>query len=76
MYQYKEFPRTLHKPDGRTLTVGNEDEREAALVEGWSLVPLVDLTGNRFDLPEVPATGDVLEVSDAEPVVVKKGRRK
>lgn len=82
-YVYQEYPRTLHRPDGRTCSVRSDEEKVAALAEGWALVPVVDLTGNRFDgaavaeVVEVPAVDvDVPEVvEDAPPPVKrKKGR--
>ena len=30
-----EFPWMLHKPDGQTLVVHNEIERQAAIRDGW-----------------------------------------
>ncbi len=37
--EYQEFPRTLHKAEGATLTVHDEDEKKAALKKGWKLTP-------------------------------------
>jgi len=49
-YVYQEFPRTLHKADGLTLTVHDEQAKESALAEGWSLHPV--LNGHVIDFEE------------------------
>jgi hypothetical protein len=42
-YIYKEFPRMLHAPDGRTKVVNTAEEKEAAMKKGWELQPRVIL---------------------------------
>lgn len=34
-----EYPRCLHRPDGSTCLVDNDEERDAKLAEGWNLRP-------------------------------------
>lgn len=38
-YQHQEYPKMLHRPDGTYLIVQNEQEKEAALEDGWNLKP-------------------------------------
>lgn len=37
-----EYPRCLHKAGGATLIVHSDDQRDAALKDGWSLLPVSD----------------------------------
>ena len=46
---YQEFPRTLHKPEGVTLTVHDEVAKLAALDEGWALSPVLNGAVIDFD---------------------------
>lgn len=38
-YIYKEYPRTLHKPDGSVCTVRDDAKKAEALAAGWNLLP-------------------------------------
>lgn len=38
---HQEYPRHLHKPGGVYRVVENDQERDAALTDGWSLTPVV-----------------------------------
>ena len=38
-YVYQEYPRTVHKPGGRTLTVQDDQQKAVALKGGWMLLP-------------------------------------
>ena len=81
-YVFKEYPRVLHQSDGRTRTVLNDTEKADALAEGWSLVPVVDLTGNRFDsavaevAPAPEVVSDVPDVAEHVPDPKPKRGRK
>lgn len=68
-YVYKEFPRTLHKPDGLTRTVTDELSKQDALADGWSLSPVIN--GHVIDFDE-----EVIEVIEDAPVEKKRGRKK
>ena len=57
-HAFQEYPRSLHRPDGSTRTVVNDDDKADALAEGWALDPFVDLTGNRFDVVPVADPAD------------------
>lgn len=74
--EFREYPRTLHRPDGSTRSVGTDAEKADALADGWLLTPCVDLTGNRFGdfAPFVaPAADEGADVVDIAPRR-KKGR--
>lgn len=79
-YQYQEYPRTLHRPDGKTKTVHNDGEKAEALAEGWNLRPgpaptvaeavnaFVSAVGEIFPLPAPePVEAGGQEVSEPEP---------
>jgi len=38
-FGYQEYPRMLHGPKGQTLTVNSDEEKAAALEQGWCLHP-------------------------------------
>ena len=73
-YVWKEYPRTLHRPDGTTCVVVNDDAKADALADGWALVPFVDLTGNRFDAPVAQDDHDLPSSWAASQPRKKKGR--
>lgn len=39
VFTHLEYPRTLHKPDGSTCTVLNDDDCAAKQAEGWNKFP-------------------------------------
>jgi hypothetical protein len=63
-YEHQEYPRDLHKADGLTKRVNSDDEKSAALADGWQLQPVVNGVVIDFD-EETPA-------EDAKP----KGKKK
>lgn len=67
---YREYPRHVHKPDGRHLVVRTDAERDAALQDGWSLSAVFDGPLARGGEPSPPV--DDVEVAAA----LGKGRRK
>ena len=76
--EYREFPRTLHRSDGSTRRVVNEDEKTEALADGWALSPFVDLTGNRFDVNDAPGevAADTADADGADVVDLAPRRKK
>lgn len=36
---FQEYPRHLHRPGGTYLVVQSDEERDAALADGWTLTP-------------------------------------
>lgn len=59
-----ELPRHVHKADGQWLHVATPDEFNAAIEDGWSLLP-----------PIVAAVESVVEAA-VDAVVAKRGRKK
>ena len=76
--EYREYPRTLHRSDGTTRRVVNEDEKAEALADGWALSPFVDLTGNRFDVNDAPGevAADTADADGADVVDLAPRRKK
>lgn len=73
-FVHKEYPRVLHKAGGLVSPeVWSDEERDAKLAEGWSLLPVADVP-EPVRVAE-PDGGIVLdETPAAEPV--KRGRKK
>lgn len=75
-YIYKEYPRTLHKPNAQVCTVRDDDEKAAALEAGWSLLPVMDAQDD-LGTAAPPAADEA--PAEAEPVEddapKKRGRK-
>lgn len=63
-----DYPRHLHKPDGSTCLVTNDDDKAAKLAEGWNLWP------GDTPLPRPTLTHDELAAPIAD--TVKAVRKK
>lgn len=72
-YEYLEYPRLLHKGEAR-LTVRNDDEKKAALKDGWSLTADAAPEGP-VEATEPPADAPVLEPVALVPAKKKPGRK-
>lgn len=51
MTPFQEYPRTVHKPKGKTLTVKDDREKAIALKGGWTLVPVMEPVAEADPVP-------------------------
>lgn len=69
-FVHQEYPRCLHGAGGTTRIVQNDEERDRALAEGWSLQPVMAVA----DAPIVDAPPAATEAPVAEPTA-RRGRK-
>ena len=65
-YTYQEYPRMLHKPGGKWMTVMDDASKKAALDRGWLLTPPQPLPSEE-DLDLVVAEQEIKNAVPARP---------
>lgn len=63
-YEYREFPKMLHHPDGSTATVFHESQQSGLLGTGWHTTPGAALAA-REEIDERTAKADIVAAAKA-----------